>query len=78
MFVIRLTLKLPIGKSQKIITKEKWCSNEEELLRIYKRLKRHKGNLISDIKTYIVLEQEINLETFGLSTLKKKRKKVVS
>jgi len=74
MFVLRFTVRLPLEENLfKTETREVKFSKPTELLRTYKRLKRHE-NIFGNIKAYVVFEEEIDLEKFTPNILKGEKK----
>ena len=76
MFVLRFTVQLPLkGNIFKIENREIKFSSPSELLKTYKKLKQHEGVFFSNIKAYVVFEEEIDLEKFNWNMLKEDQKR---
>ncbi len=71
MFVLRFALQLPLeGNTFKKEEREIKFSSPTELLKTYKKLKQYEGVFFSNIRAYVVFEEEIKFNNFNWNTLK--------
>lgn len=71
MFVLRFTVRLPLGKNFfKTETRELKFLSLTELPKTYKKLKQYKDIFFSNIKAYVIFEEEIDPEKFNWNVLK--------
>jgi len=76
MFVLRFTVRLPLEEDLfKTETRELTFSTPTELLKTYKKLKQDENGFFSNIKAYVVFEEEIDLDKFNWNVLKEGQKR---